>query len=746
MENAIAALLTTFISEFAPIPNVNIKLRLMNLCDHAFTALTKINFPTLKCKMCRRCNFEITHEDTIDGIERYLQSLNSQQCDQFTWKSNRATPHDGMQMSIVFDNKTLYIKKSKGGLRNEEDALTISGPNEAVIVAFIEYTKSLQPHILLIPRPRPVMPTKRARYHEEEPNTIMDYGNLFFERLVAYFMRSETSNRALLGFKGMEVVFCLNTDSFSDLPFTFKDKDQREKQGKVKIRIACDEKNQLVVDALQLESIEMSLEELKQYTMGIYQQQGEYESKTGANKRIRIFECFGGEKWVCNISACSKTFANTIVSHDVEELFIRDLEKFLRSAETYHRRSIPYKRGYALHGPPGTFKSSLIKATARECNLPLFMCNLDTMTSSQFDSLMIEMRLLTHDQPHLLVFEDFDRCDFAKRKDFAKREVPELHRTVWGIPLQDDETKIAPKNRKVSMQQFLNCLDGVNSPDGRIVILTGNDSNLFVNCDKSMQALFRPGRIDKVIEITFANPDQMCRMFTLFFPDSEPLHPEQFIHFKPMTPATFGHLLTTSSAQDIYDMMYGVKPLIVNGTNYVLEKKKEENKEEKQERKRREPKPIDPDTIDITTLKQLTRKYYKSAYEITRIMDNHDKHIVEWSSQTKHIFERMQKQKDMVETIQKRFVSHPTLTMKVDANEKEMMLKLMKRKPRAKKVKEDDATKVQESTKKLKPRAEKGVKTDAMKDAIVETTQTVNDAIVQTLDTNNVETLETKTD
>jgi SpoVK/Ycf46/Vps4 family AAA+-type ATPase len=79
--------------------------------------------------------------------------------------------------------------------------------------------------------------------------------------------------------------------------------------------------------------------------------------------------------------------------------------------------------------------------------------------------------------PALILFEDIDRF-------FSRRPEEEAS--------------------SVSLQQFLNCLDGVDTLDGVIVVATANNPEVL-----DTAILRRPGRFDRVIE--FGNPSEKLR-------------------------------------------------------------------------------------------------------------------------------------------------------------------------------------------------------------------------------------------
>ncbi|KAJ7502149.1 hypothetical protein B0H11DRAFT_1712867, partial [Mycena galericulata] len=65
----------------------------------------------------------------------------------------------------------------------------------------------------------------------------------------------------------------------------------------------------------------------------------------------------------------------------------RDVEEFITAEDWYVEAGIPYRRGYLLHGPPGTGKTSTIYALAGALRLKIYALSLSSRRSSRhFDS------------------------------------------------------------------------------------------------------------------------------------------------------------------------------------------------------------------------------------------------------------------------------------------------------------------------------------------------------------------------
>ncbi len=220
----------------------------------------------------------------------------------------------------------------------------------------------------------------------------------------------------------------------------------------------------------------------------------------------------------------NKRIENTIVSQEVEKNLFQDVKKFLDNPEWYHQRGIPWKRGYLLHGPPGTGKTSVIKAIANEYSMDVFSIQMDSLCDDQFINLMTSISARTNKKPYILTLEDIDRS-----KIFNK------YRNHY------DEGKTY-----ISFSTLLNEIDGIVESYGRILIITANDYNKITSREESA-ALFRPGRIDKKVELTYCDQYQMKGIISQFIGKKtddkdndniiEHLKIPQNIHEKKITPA-----------------------------------------------------------------------------------------------------------------------------------------------------------------------------------------------------------------
>ena len=178
---------------------------------------------------------------------------------------------------------------------------------------------------------------------------------------------------------------------------------------------------------------------------------------------------------------------SVVLDKGVKERVISDIKGFLGSAKWYYERGIPYRRGYLLYGPPGSGKSSFIRALAGELDYNIAMLNLSErgLTDDRLNHLLTIIPRRT-----LVLLEDADAA-FGNRRT------------------QTDEDGYRGAN--VTFSGLLNALDGVASAEERIVFLTTN----FL--DRLDSALIRPGRVDMAVRLGEATRWQMTKLWDRFY-------------------------------------------------------------------------------------------------------------------------------------------------------------------------------------------------------------------------------------
>jgi hypothetical protein len=165
-----------------------------------------------------------------------------------------------------------------------------------------------------------------------------------------------------------------------------------------------------------------------------------------------------------------------VLDRSIVSLLKNDFESFWKREQWFHDRHLPFRRGYLLHGPPGNGKSTAIRAMMCSRGLSAFTIRLFDPQTSDADLDELFEEALT-ERPAIIVLEDLDRA---------------FPRT--------GETKT-----QVSVQNLLNCLDGVASGEGTITIATANEPTAL---DPAI--LRRPGRFDRVVH--FPNPSREMRL------------------------------------------------------------------------------------------------------------------------------------------------------------------------------------------------------------------------------------------
>jgi chaperone BCS1 len=256
----------------------------------------------------------------------------------------------------------------------------------------------------------------------------------------------------------------------------------------------------------------------------VLQAKKEYEAESVHRIQIYFADSHGSWRW--SDSRHKRPMSSIVLNPGVKEMLLGDTRDFLKSEKWYADRGIPFRRGYLLHGVPGSGKSSLIHAIAGELMLDIYVVSLSSswMNDSTLQTLMGRVPARC-----IVLLEDLDAA-FTRstsrdanagngKGDNAGEEKETGNSGNSGN--SGSKKKKADQMSDVntlSLSGLLNALDGVAAAEGRILFATTN------HLERLDPALSRPGRMDVWIEFKNASRWQAEALFRNFFPSIEDIN------------------------------------------------------------------------------------------------------------------------------------------------------------------------------------------------------------------------------
>ena len=256
--------------------------------------------------------------------------------------------------------------------------------------------------------------------------------------------------------------------------------------------------------------------------------------------------------WTLLSKSPKRPLSTVYLKENILDDLVVKTKKFFsdETRNVYLSFGIPYKSVQLIHGPPGTGKTSLIKSIAShlDCDLYILPISKDMLDTNLVDAFSYISD--NEEKERIIVIEDIDT-------------------------LFDGERKEGDDHNGITLQAFLNCLDGFTCVEGTMLFLTANKPEVLDF------AMIRSCRIDNKIQLDYADKYQTEKMFNTFLPNQSDKFKEfykEISHKKFTTAMLQEFLFYNRECENIIELLGEFIDIVEKNDPKNFEVVKEENK------------------------------------------------------------------------------------------------------------------------------------------------------------------------
>ncbi|THH07954.1 hypothetical protein EW145_g3028 [Phellinidium pouzarii] len=190
-----------------------------------------------------------------------------------------------------------------------------------------------------------------------------------------------------------------------------------------------------------------------------------------AEHRVHIFMADAYGSWRWSGARQKRPMSSIVLEPGVKDMLLADCRDFLRSEDcsalttSSGKSGIPFRRGYLLHGVPGSGKTSLIHSLAGELGLDIYVVSLSSkgMSDNTLATLMGQVPSRC-----ILLLEDLDAA-FTRSvsRDDKANGTPSGSSSSSSSKSSSSSSSSSSDGSTLSLSGLLNGLDGVAAAEGR---------------------------------------------------------------------------------------------------------------------------------------------------------------------------------------------------------------------------------------------------------------------------------------